>query len=150
MGLWKNIVDSLKMPSTLKLEEDMQKMHAELEELRKAKVAAEEVAKAKTPKEIATSRGEPYVNVVGVEVDKANPRFGNFELDWNTYFIDQLKAAGYVGDPDESIIEQWFEDVCRHVVLESYEQEQASIAESPNVVRYIDRRPTGDGKTIVS
>lgn len=104
----------------------------------------------KTAKEIATDNREPYINVDAVKVDKNNPRYGSFDIDWNSYFIDQLKATGYVGNSDDAIIEQWFQDVCRHVVLESYEQEQADITDGVNIVRYIDRKSTGDGKTIVS
>lgn len=141
MGIWKNIVDSFKLSTTLVEEQKTAELVAEVKEARKPK---------KTPKELATEKGEPYINVDTVEVDKNNPRYGSFNLDWNDAFIRQLKTAGYIGETDEAIVDQWFQDVCRHVVLETYEQEQADIADSPNVVRYIDRRPTGDGKTIVS
>lgn len=141
MGLWKNIVDSFKLPTTLVEEQKVAELESEVKEARKPK---------KTPKELATAKGEPYINVDAVKVDKNNPRYGSFDLDWNDAFVAQLKSTGYVGDSDEAIVDQWFQDVCRHVVLETYEQEQADISDSPNVVRYIDRRPTGDGKTIVS
>jgi hypothetical protein len=81
--------------------------------------------KRKTPKEIATEKGEPYVNVLGLDVDPANLHTGAFELDWNDKFISNLIRAGYVGKVDADIVDQWFQSVCRNVVLETYEQEQA-------------------------
>lgn len=105
----------------------------------------------KSPKEIATAAGEPYVSVLKVDVDPANPRYGSFELDWNEHFVKRLmEVGGYRGDNDEAIVDQWFQDVCRHVVLETYEQEQANIARSDNIVRYINRNDLGGGKTEVS
>lgn len=105
----------------------------------------------KTAKEIATEAGEPYISVLKVDVDPNNPRYGSFELDWNEHFIKRLvDVGGYRGDNDEAIVDQWFQDVCRHVVLETYEQDQANIARSDNIVRYINRSDLGDGKTEVS
>ena len=43
---------------------------------------AEDEAK-KTPKDLATERGEPWVEVLSMEIDKDNPGQGSFELDWN-------------------------------------------------------------------
>lgn len=105
----------------------------------------------KSAKEIATEAGEPYISVLKVDVDPANPRYGSFELDWNEHFIKRLiDVGGYRGDNDEAIVDQWFQDVCRHVVLETYEQEQANISRSDNIVRYINRSDLGGGKTEVS
>lgn len=103
----------------------------------------------KSEKQIATDKGEPYINVIGLEVDKANPNYGSFELDWNEYFIRSLREKGYPGRTDEDVVDLWFQNVCRNVLLETYEQEQANIAQSDNV-RYINRKNLGDGKTEVS
>ena len=51
--------------------------------------------KKKDPKEYATRRKEPWVNVLDVKVNADNVRNGFFELDWNKYFILQLIEAGY-------------------------------------------------------
>ena len=104
----------------------------------------------KTDKELATEKGEPFVSVVKVSVDKSNPRYGSFELDWNSYFVRTLTENGYKGDKDEEIVDQWFQDVCCHVVLETYEQEQANVDRSDNIVRYINRQDLGDGRSEVS
>ena len=65
-------------------------------------------------KEIATKRKEPWVDVISFKVNKQNIRNGFYELDWNEYFILELKREeyGFDGDPDEEIIARWFRDVC--------------------------------------
>jgi hypothetical protein len=79
----------------------------------------EEQAKL-TPKERATSRGESWVAVLDTKVNKDNVRNGFFELDWNEYFITELKKAGYGfdGDPDEEIVDRWFRELCANVVID--------------------------------
>ena len=81
--------------------------------------------KKKTEKELATEAGEPWVSVLGMELDDGSLERGAFELDWNDLFVAKLVRAGYQGKTDNDIVDNWFQDVCRNVVLESYEQEQA-------------------------
>jgi hypothetical protein len=83
------------------------------------------VKKKKTEKELATEAGEPWVSVLGMELDGGSLDRGAFELDWNDLFVAKLVRAGYQGKTDNDIVDNWFQDVCRNVVLESYEQEQA-------------------------
>lgn len=90
-----------------------------------AVAAAEQARKAEenaklTPKERATARGEPWVAVLDTHVNKENPRNGFFELDWNEYFVTDLKKAGYGfdGDPDEEIVDRWFRDLARNILAE--------------------------------
>jgi hypothetical protein len=80
---------------------------------------AEEQAKM-TPKERATARGEPWVDVLETHVNKDNIRNGFFELDWNNEFITQLKQAGYGfdEDPEEEIVDRWFRDLARNMLSE--------------------------------
>ena len=78
-----------------------------------------------TAKEKATANREPYIAILSVDLDETNPRNGSFELDWNEFFLAKLVKSGYVGRDDSQIIDQWFQDVCRHVVLETYEQYEA-------------------------
>lgn len=99
-------------------------------------------------KELATERGEPYVNVITVELDPDNIGAGAFELDWNDKFLANLVRAGYQKQPNEPehvIVDRWFQDVCRNVVLETYEQEQAD----PDL-RRVSRKNLGDGRTEIS
>ena len=100
---------------------------------------------AKTDKEIATEAGEPYVNILSMDIDPDNLHSGSFELDWNDKFLANLIRAGYVGKTEADIVDQWFQNVCRHVVLETWEQEQAM-----NPQRYTRSRDLGNGRTEVS
>jgi hypothetical protein len=72
------------------------------------------------PKERATAKGEPYVAVLDTHVNKDNIRNGFFELDWNEQFVLQLKQAGYGfdGDPDEEIVDRWFRDLARNMLVD--------------------------------
>lgn len=101
--------------------------------------------KKKTNKEIATEKGEPYIAILSMEVDPENLNEGAFELDWNDKFIANLRRAGYQGKEDHDLVDQWFQQVCRNVVLETFEQEQAM-----NNTRYTNTRNLGDGRTEVS
>jgi len=105
-------------------------------------------APAKSLKEIATEKGEPYVAILSMDVDPENMHQGAFELDWNDKFIANLVRAGYQGKPDDKdsdIIDRWFQNVCRHVVMETWEQEMAN---NPN--RVVKTRDIGDGRSEVS
>lgn len=104
----------------------------------------EELAKM-TPKERATANNEPYVAVLDTKVNPDNPRNGFFELDWNDYFIVQLRQAGYglEGDPDELVVDLWFRDLARNILSE----------EGMDVTRgagYINVIPISQGKSEVS
>jgi hypothetical protein len=99
----------------------------------------------KSAKDIATEKGEPYVAILSMEVDPENLNEGAFELDWNDKFIANLHRAGYQGKQDADLVDQWFQNVCRNVVLETFEQEQAM-----NMSRFTNSRDLGDGRTEVS
>jgi hypothetical protein len=76
-------------------------------------------------KDAFTSRGEPWVAVLRMEVDPTNMSDGAFELDWNEIFVARLVKAGYHGKDDKAIVDQWFNNICSNVVAETYEQEMA-------------------------
>ena len=61
-------------------------------------------------------------------LDPKNISNGAIELDWNDKFISELIKAGYTGKTDADVIDQWFTQVCRNIVQETYEQEQADPA----------------------
>ena len=107
-------------------------------------------APEKTTKELATEKGEPYVAVLAMDIDPANLHQGAFELDWNEIFIARLVKAGYMMKPtdaDSDIVDRWFQNVCRHVVMETWEQEQA-IRNSG--AQYVQTRDIGGGRTEIS
>ena len=98
-------------------------------------------------KDAATKRGEPYVSVVSVELDPVDVGNGAFELDWNDIFIARLIKAGYKGRDDAQIVDQWFQDVCRNVIMENYEQWEANqIAEA----RVVQTKDLGNGRSEIS
>lgn len=112
------------------------------------KEADKESAKVpkKSEKELATEAGEPYVAVLGMDIDYDNLTYGSFELDWNDKFVSNLIRAGYQGKTDADIVDQWFQNVCRNVVMETWEQEQAI----KNSGIYVQSRDIGGGRSEVS
>jgi len=98
-------------------------------------------------KAAATKKGEPYVSVVSVELDPDNVGNGAFELDWNDIFLARLVKAGYEGRDDAAIVDRWFQDICRNVIMENYEQWEANQAPETRIVQ---RRDLGDGRSEVS
>ena len=106
-------------------------------------------APPKTEKELATEKGEPYVSIIKMDIDPNNLHQGAFELDWNEIFVARLVKAGYMikkDDTDAEIVDRWFQNVCRHVVMETWEQEEA-INKSGVWVRSTN---IGDGRSEVS
>jgi hypothetical protein len=97
-----------------------------------------------SPKEIATEKKEPWVAVLDTHVNKENIRNGFFELDWNEYFVLQLKAAGYQGDTEEAIVDQWFSELCRNVGADE------GVDMSRRGSGFINVNNLGNGKTEVS
>jgi len=106
------------------------------------------VTKKKSPADLATDRGEPYVNIVRMDVNPNNISDGAFELEWNDLFVARLIKAGYQmkeNDKDADIVDRWFQTVCRNVVMETWEQEQAM-----NTGMRTNKRDLGDGKSEIS
>lgn len=127
-----------------KAAEDKAKREAKRAE-KLAKKKAEEEAQKNDPKAIATKNGEPWVQVLSMEIDKENPGQGAFELDWNDIFVARLIKSGYQGKTDQDIVDNWFRSVCQNVVMENYEQEQADPTKRPT-----NRRDLGNGRTEIS
>lgn len=114
-----------------------------------AKVVDLPKPKKKTEKELANERGEPYVSMVSMEIDPDNLHQGAFELDWNDKFVSNLVRAGYqmkADDTDSDIVDRWFQNVCRHVVMETWEQEEAM----RNSGIYVRTTDLGNGRKEVS
>ncbi len=99
-------------------------------------------------KELADKNKEPYITVLSMEIDPDNPSDGAFELDWNDIFVARLMKAGYQGKTDNDIVDNWFQSVCRNVVMENYEQEQAD----PEIrqAQKTNRRDLGNGRSEIS
>ncbi len=147
MSIWKKILDNFKLADTLALEQQIKvaEAHAKINKPTKKQRSSKP---KKTPKEIATEKGEAYISVLSVELDKKNLSNGSFELDWNDAFIKELRALGYPGKTDEDVVDLWFRNICRNVLAENFEQDQAQ--KNPDNVRYINRKVGNDGRTEVS
>ena len=104
-----------------------------------------------TAKEKATQAGEPYINILSMEIDPEDVNNGAFELDWNDKFILNLIRAGYKqkdSDTDNIIVDRWFQTVCRNIALEVYEQQQADPTNRD--LRVVRTKNLGGGRTEVS
>lgn len=97
-----------------------------------------------TPKERATEAKEPWVAVLDTHVNKDNIRNGFFELDWNEYFVLDLRQAGYKGDTEEAVVDGWFQELCRNVGAES------GVDMDRRGSGFINVTPLSDGKSEVS
>lgn len=119
----------------------------EMENANKETIATSETAEVKqelSPKDLATENKEPWITVVNTHVNKDNIRNGFFELDWNEYFVLQLRTAGFRGDTDEEIVNQWFTELCKNVAAEE------GIDMSRRSTGYINVNNIGNGRSEVS
>ena len=101
--------------------------------------------KKKSPLELANENNEPYVEVLGLDMDIDNLEQGSFELEWNDKFVSNLLRAGFTGKKDADIVDQWFQTICKNIAMESYEQDQADPDKRKN-----NKKDLGDGYTEVS
>ena len=129
MGWWNKLVRNKKA------EESVEQVELTTEEARRAALDAE--------KEEATAKGEPWVAVLDTQVNPDNIRNGFFELDWNNEFIEQLLDAGYKGESNEEIVDQWF----RTIIVQMLEEEGL---DTDRGAGYINVVPIDKGKSEVS
>ena len=134
------------MKDWLKKVTGFDKEQEKLESLKKEVEEQEnKLLKKKDPKALATKKGEPWVNVLDVQVNKDNIRNGFFELDWNKHFIEQLIKEGYgeEADPEEEIVDRWFRDIVYNMLQEEGLDTNRSAG-------YINVIPIDKGKSQVS
>mgnify|MGYP001464157117 CR=1 FL=1 len=94
----------------------------------------------------ATKAKKPYIEVLETKLDPKNPRNGFFELDWNEYFVRDLRLAGYQGDSEEAIVDAWFKELCGNIAKE----QGVATPETPMGAGFINTKNIGDGKSEVS
>ena len=82
-------------------------------------------------RDAATLRNEPFIAIAEMDVDYNHLTNGSFSFIWNDIFLARLMKVGYVGNVDHDLVDQWFTAVCRNVVLETYEQNQADPTNRP-------------------
>ena len=117
------------------------KWHAEIE----IDVKNGKLSQSEADKKIAGIKEEPWVNVNKMGIDPENAKAGFIELDWNDHFVAMLHDNGYTGTGDEDVVNKWFNDVCRTVLVQEIAdqdyglQEQQQTGESDVI-----RRVSGD------
>jgi len=89
---------------------------------------------------------EAYVTVLNVEMKDNNPRNGFFELDWNEYFIKELRINGYNGSTEEEIVDAWFKELCGNVA----QSDGVASEEKPMGAGYINTKKISDDKSEIS
>lgn len=138
-------IDKIKAETeaSIKAAEDAKKIAEEAVEAAERAKEIERVAKL-SPKERATEAKEPWVAVLETHVNKDNLRNGFFELDWNEYFVLQLRTAGYVGDTEEAVVDEWFSELCRNLGAEE------GVDMSRRGAGYVNRALRDDGRSEVS
>jgi len=102
-------------------------------------------------KEKATQAGEPYINVISLNIDPNDINSGSIELDFNEKFVLNLIRAGYKmkdSDTDNDIVDRYWTNLCRSTVLEMFEQKDAD--PSNRDMRNVRTKNLGDGRTEVS
>ena len=82
---------------------------------------AEEITSSEHDKMVAEATKKPWVEVKKMEVNPDDVKQGYMELDWNEQFVSLLQEKGYVGKSDEDVVNKWFNDICRTVLLQEME-----------------------------
>ena len=98
-------------------------------------------------KKVATLNGDPYVKVLNIDLDENAPGAGFFELDFNEHFVEYLANSGYEGIEPDEIVDNWFNDLCKNIVLNDLEDDAGDpksfdVASKEGLI--IQRLKTGD------
>lgn len=127
------------------LEKVLAELNAETDEDKELAVAEVELKQGKLgrteyEKKIAEIKKEPYVNVLKLDVNPENAKAGYMELDWNDHFVKFLHDNGYTGKSDEDVVNKWFNDVCRTVLVQEiadqdYGLQEQNDNERPDVIK---------------
>ena len=116
------------------LEEILAEINAESDEdkeLAKLEVQVKngKIGQYEFDKKVAELKKEPYVNVLKLDVNPENAKAGYMELDWNDHFVKFLHENGYTGDSDEAVVNKWFNDVCRTVLVQEMADQDYGLQE---------------------
>ena len=98
-------------------------------------------------KKVATLKGEPWVKVLKMELEQNKPGSGFFEIDFNEDFVEYLADNGYEGKDNDSIVDGWFNDLCKNIVMEGLEDEEGTTKSADTKSKdgvIIQRLKTGD------
>lgn len=92
-----------------------------------------EITQSEADKEKARITKEPWVEVKRMEVNPDDPKAGYMELDWNEHFVAMLQEKGYVGKSDEDVVNKWFNDICRTVLMQELEDQDYGLEQMERV-----------------
>jgi len=117
-GLFKT-KETLKQELLTEIREEEEKRRTELAEAEakaredeRARLAVEEKARLEEAAKIKASE-EPWVEIKGIVED---PEKGiKIELDWNDAFVKHLRASGYKGADDDSVIQRYIAVLSKQV-----------------------------------
>lgn len=77
------------------------------------------ITKNEFEKQTATLLKQPWVTIE-MAVSEENPaQIGAFELDWNSFFIEELRKNGYDAPSENIIIDHWFSATCATIAAEN-------------------------------
>jgi hypothetical protein len=126
-----------------KLEKEKEALQKERK--RVSKLTPEEERREALDKEKAqaTKDNKPWVAVLDTQVNADNIKNGFFELDWNNEFIEQLLDAGYKGESNEEIVDQWFKTIVTQMLQEDGQDTDRGMG-------YVNVVPIDKGKSEVS
>jgi len=105
------------------------------------------IGKYEHEKKIAEIKKEPYVNVLKLDVNPENAKAGYMELDWNDHFVKFLHENGYTGESDEAVVNKWFNDVCRTVLIQELADQDYGLQEGERVDVIRTTGNSGEDKT---
>ena len=88
--------------------------HAELN------LAEKQITQFEFEKIVANAKKEPWVNVLGLDLESGNPNSGQMELDWNSEFIAYLKEHGYTHGTEEEIVDLWLSTLCKNIAMAEF------------------------------
>ena len=124
---------------------EKEKVALQKERKRVSKLTPEEERREALDKEKAqaTKDNKPWVAVLDTQVNADNIKNGFFELDWNNEFIEQLLDAGYKGESNEEIVDQWFKTIVTQMLQEDGQDADRGMG-------YVNVVPIDKGKSEVS
>jgi hypothetical protein len=106
------------------------------------------IGKYEYDKAVADIKKSPYVNVLHLDVNPENAKAGYMELDWNDHFVKFLHDNGYTGESDEAVVNKWFNDVCRTVLVQELADQDYGLQEQAGVTDVIRTNGnTGEDET---
>jgi hypothetical protein len=82
-----------------------------------------------------------------MELELNKPCSGFFEIDFNEDFVEYLANNGYEGSDNDTIVDNWFNDLCKNIVMEGLEDDEGTTKSADTKSKdgvIIQRLKTGD------